>query len=543
MGNPIGLALLAFIPVLILLHYFKTRRSEVKVASISIWRSVLDASAKRRSSRFSLDIDLILLITALLFAAIGATDPKIPPRAGQHALLCIVIDCSASMKADDAFDKAIAFAQTAISAEPANKLVTIASSGAVPRIVCRRASQNRALDVIRSLSPEDAYADNAEAILLMRGIEPSAKPLLLTDRFDQKIQDADVASFGSPMENAGFVAAQSRANGLFVALANYSSNPYRGAIHLVGKGNVNLKVADITLEAGERRDLVLQISEIPPEAELRLIPPSGAVYDDALYVASAAKALKVAVAGVKLPSASRRGILGALDSIGGVQVLHIEGDRFPDDIEADAYIGVRTQIHAAGAPAVLFQPTEVQGIQYSGEKYSGDIAIADPPHSYFVGADGSKLSVFRSFVNGEVMGFDASWTPVLKVGDTVALAHRDSTWVASFSPSTASESWVSDPSFLMFLSRFISDAGSTSRRVRMAKTNASRSKSGHHDGIAYNLLSDEESDLRTRQSNDAPIPIPVLSNVTGVAFSLGNLLFMLAIAALVARMLIAGRRL
>lgn len=100
LSDPAAAWLLLLIPPLVLFYFLKLRRPRVVVASLALWRQVMqDSRVNAPFQRFRRNLLLLLQLLLLLFLVLAAMQPfvRTGPRAGDR--LPILIDCSASMAA------------------------------------------------------------------------------------------------------------------------------------------------------------------------------------------------------------------------------------------------------------------------------------------------------------------------------------------------------------------------------------------------------------------------------------------------------------
>jgi hypothetical protein len=165
-------ALLA-VPI-ILLYMLRLRRREVAVSSTFLWQQILqdrEANTPWQRLRRNLLLFLQLLILALLVLALAR--PFITVPAVSAAQTAVLIDASASMRANDLpdggtrFDEAKQRALEVVDTLNAGSVMTVIQVGASPRILSTYTSDREALrGAINSAQPEAGAADWLTALTL-----------------------------------------------------------------------------------------------------------------------------------------------------------------------------------------------------------------------------------------------------------------------------------------------------------------------------------------------------------------------------------------
>ncbi len=507
-AHPWMLALSLAAVLLVFLHHLRRRRVELRVPSLALWREAMGEEAARSSRSRLFDLPLACLVLSLLLAAVGASSPVLLSARTAPRPVVIVLDCSASTLAGDAFGKARAAALSFVRSLPAETPVTVVEAGAAPRIACRKGTPAQAESALYAAAPLEVEADLFEAARLAGSLDASLR-LLYTDAPLSLPGGFRCLSFGEPLPNTGITAASLEPGGLFLAAANYSPRPWKGSL-VLRAGGAKTVAARLELGPGERRDILLTLGVPEGERfELALDPGDSFPADDVLRVGrSGAAGITVAVAGVGLRPPSSKGILGALDSLEGVRTVHIDGREFPRDVEADAFIGVGTPWPDGDVPALCFLPAGGKGPVAAGGSLSGRLSVVVPPHPFFTGRDGGPLAVERGRVTaGRKLAGTEGWREVLACGGEGALFVRGTRWAAAFDPELGPDCWCRDLTFALFVARFADAVRDASRRPLLRRTDVRHPHTGFFEGAGYNLLSDAESDLTRRAvRGEAPAP-------------------------------------
>ncbi|MCW5893951.1 MAG: BatA domain-containing protein, partial [bacterium] len=139
--NPLGLAALAAVAVLVVLLRFARRGPLVTVGSLWLWRQVPAAPRVHRRVRTDLPFWLQLAAVVALAAALARPFWSAPARPGGGAPLVAVLDVSASMQTHEAAGPRLETARALLDAElaalPTGTPAMLVAAGARPRVAMR----------------------------------------------------------------------------------------------------------------------------------------------------------------------------------------------------------------------------------------------------------------------------------------------------------------------------------------------------------------------------------------------------------------------
>ena len=171
-------ALLA-IPIVILLHFIRTRKKRTTVSALFLWRQAQQLAEQKQ--RFSPSWLLFLQLMFVTLAALALSQPNISTEGPPTRI--IIIDTSASMSAVDSDGQRISKAQ-----QQAIRLLRDSSEVAIIRagldatvLQALTRDMQEAEQALRSLQAVDQVGDLERAITLARSIAPDAQIHVYTD--------------------------------------------------------------------------------------------------------------------------------------------------------------------------------------------------------------------------------------------------------------------------------------------------------------------------------------------------------------------------
>jgi Ca-activated chloride channel family protein len=277
MERPIFLLLLLLVPLIILLHEIRTKRKDVTVSSLMLWRRLLQES--RRSFRIRQivkSLALILQILAVVTLVLALTEPSLGKRLSQQAdHLIFVIDTSASMKtrwkSGTRFDEARGMALQALQELADGTQVMVISVGARPALVNPFTDdRNRINRVIRQIRVSDEPGNMREALLLALSLterESKAGIWLFSDgAFDLDLDLSQIRlryfQVGGEARNAAITGFQFRRRidqpqiyEIMVRLKNYSTVATDLSVELL-VGDILVKSETIRMDPLRSRTLI-----------------------------------------------------------------------------------------------------------------------------------------------------------------------------------------------------------------------------------------------------------------------------------------------
>ena len=243
--SPLWLALAALLPLTVLLYVLKVRREPRQVGSLFLWRQALeetDAQVPFRRLRRHWLLLLQLLILALL--ALAAARPVRRVEAVPVGEAVLILDASASMKADGRAGAAREAARRVISGKRRGDRWTVLRAGATPRVLCPATdATSDLLSGLDEFRPAASPLDGPAAVELARSIAgESATIVWIGDDPTSLGEAADDVRFvpvGASVENVGIIRMSVRPTDLsgrdyeaFVALRNASASGRSGRLEV-----------------------------------------------------------------------------------------------------------------------------------------------------------------------------------------------------------------------------------------------------------------------------------------------------------------------
>jgi Ca-activated chloride channel homolog len=280
--TPFALAFFALSVPLVLLYFLKVRRRERTVSSLLLWHTSLrDREASTFFQRLHRDPLLLLQLLALLALALALARPVATVMGQGARKVVVVLDTSASMKAQDVspsrFEVARAGAVSLVRGLGEGAEVMVIEAGVQPKVTAALArDRERALAAIRAAQPRDLPTRVQEAVRTARALvaaEPRAEIHVFTDGAFTLPQSPDVADprvrwigVGRGGQNVAITSLSIRKNyygafdyQAFVALVNYSAEQQTFGFRLEIDGK-SIAEKDVTLEPNVRRSVVLPFS-------------------------------------------------------------------------------------------------------------------------------------------------------------------------------------------------------------------------------------------------------------------------------------------
>ena len=278
---PLGLALAALIPVLILFYLLKVRRQEYEVGSTYLWQDLLrDLAAHEPWQRFHWSVLLFLQLLLIGLLVFAVARPFYVAQAEEVVHAVIVIDGGASMQATDVdpnrFEAAKRAARETVHGLADGSVGTVILAADQPRVLAPATADRGTLDrAIDGAQVTYGKADIGQALALASALGQSGagpdgsrahlRVYLYTDGAygaivggEADTLDIRLTQIGTSGENQGITALSARADPLnanrfqvFARVRNYASAPYQGTLSLIVDGTLN-----------ESRDITL-----PPEGE------------------------------------------------------------------------------------------------------------------------------------------------------------------------------------------------------------------------------------------------------------------------------------
>lgn len=287
---PAALALAALSIPVVLLYMLRSRRSRTPVSSTMLWelgQRNVSANTPWQPLRFSWL--LLLQLLALLLAVLAIARPARPTALALAEHTVLIVDTSASMRADDGgrtrLEAAKREALKAVEQLSGSKKMSVIAAGPRARVVLSGSSDRRALvEALSALAPTDGPTDAGGAFSLGASLETADVPTIMHFYSDGGVAPEDRTGAPGALVHVPIGSAKPNAG-----IARMSIAP-KGAgwdvfLRLVNTGTVRLD-ATLELRAGEQvaarqpvrldpqraRDLTLAVARTTATAlEARLV--------------------------------------------------------------------------------------------------------------------------------------------------------------------------------------------------------------------------------------------------------------------------------
>lgn len=170
--NPAAFALLALVPVLLMLHALRYRRRDVRVSTLFLWESVArEAQGSLGLRRLVQNLPLLLQILLVCLLAAALAEPALTGQAVPSRDVVLVVDVSASMQTRSGqgtrFEQAREHALQVLQDLPAGRQMAVVTAGRQPRVAAFFNSEKALLrQTIRELEAGDATGNMREALFL-----------------------------------------------------------------------------------------------------------------------------------------------------------------------------------------------------------------------------------------------------------------------------------------------------------------------------------------------------------------------------------------
>jgi hypothetical protein len=170
--NPTAFALLATIPVIILLHALRYRRRDVQVSTLFLWERVMrEAQGTLGLRRLVQNLPLLLQILLVLLLTAALAKPTLTSPVAQNKDIVLVLDVSASMQTRTPQGTRFALAQQRaldiLETLPSDKQMAVIAAGRQPQVVAFFTPEKALLrQALSDLQVTDASGNMREAVLL-----------------------------------------------------------------------------------------------------------------------------------------------------------------------------------------------------------------------------------------------------------------------------------------------------------------------------------------------------------------------------------------
>ncbi len=284
--TPLAFALAALLPIIVALYFLKLRRTEQRVSSTYLWKTLVRDTAANAPWQKLKPNWLLLLQLLFLIALIAAlARPFVWGETVASSHLILVVDTSASMRATDVspnrLSQAIAHARRMIENLPTGARVTVIDAGAAVRVpVSGAADKAAAYNALDSLRAGLSGTDMASALTLAATVaenEPDAELVLLSDGHFPLPENisipsrAQFISIGNARDNQAFGAFTVASEGggqtltAFAQIINYANQMVTRRLVLRNEKGQLVAARDVNLPANKAQAVTL--SDLPADAE------------------------------------------------------------------------------------------------------------------------------------------------------------------------------------------------------------------------------------------------------------------------------------
>ncbi len=283
---PLAFALAALLPIIIALYFLKLRRTEHRVSSTYLWRTLVrDTAANAPWQKLKPNLLLLLQLLFLVALIVALARPFVWGDVVASSHLILVLDTSASMRATDVaptrLNDAISQARRLIQNLPNDARVTVIDAGASVRVpVSGATDKSAAYSALENLRAGLGETDMASALTLAATIaenEPDAELVILSDGHFQLPENISIPSraqfipIGKARNNQAFGAFTLSSEGgrggvsAFLQLVNYSEQPVTRRLVLRNEKGQLVAARDVALAPMKAQ--AVTIPDLPADAE------------------------------------------------------------------------------------------------------------------------------------------------------------------------------------------------------------------------------------------------------------------------------------
>lgn len=277
--NPAAFALLALVPVVLLLHALRYRRREVRVSTLFLWDSVLrEAHGSLGLHRLVRNLPLLLQLLLVCGLTAVLANPVLTTSVASNTDVVLVLDISASMQArttqGSRFAQAQAQALEVIQRLPRERQMALITAGRQPQVVEFFTADKAVLrQAVQQLQATEAPGNMREAVLLALSFVQGSgthEVVVIGDgaygpRFDLDLQQHQVRHIqvGGGERNIGITRLALRpvpetpeAYDLLLAVKNFSTQPADVPVQVTAILRQPLLERRVSLQPGEETVLV-----------------------------------------------------------------------------------------------------------------------------------------------------------------------------------------------------------------------------------------------------------------------------------------------
>jgi Ca-activated chloride channel homolog len=270
---PAFLWLLTALPLVVLLHFLRSRTRRLDVSALFLWQRAREMAERRR--RWSPTWSLLAQLLAVTAASLALAQPDLrlegPPD------LIVVVDASASMAAVDPEGPRLERAADVVDevAERYGEVAVVRAGLEATLVLPFTGDRGELRDAVLGVEPADAGVELERALALARQLAPEGTDLLLVSDDPGPpragVTRANVAGSG---ENLGIVAFDTGIQQAFVAVASNARGP-RGVVVELRQDGAVLASTELFVPAGDQASVSFPLDVGSGVVEARLVPPPG----------------------------------------------------------------------------------------------------------------------------------------------------------------------------------------------------------------------------------------------------------------------------
>lgn len=304
LGNMAGLWGLSAIPIILLLHFFRTQRKEKVIAGLHLWQFAAKKLPKgnifqRLQNRYTLWMQLLiaLLITLLLCN----------PRFGFDTPMqscCILLDNSLSMQAGRTITSKELALQAIDRIYQKNTYYTVLTCGSETKLLARSILQKSDLDnILKEWNPNASGTNLEKAVDKLKQLElHNIRPIFITDKPTHAANYKDhfsICSVGKALNNTGFLFADrfeinEEQERISIACYNYSAKK----ISTILKGSIANKeiyTKQLEIEPNDFTHIQMTVKKHKLPYEFKLSPDDFELDNRVTLLPNTQPAIKIAL--------------------------------------------------------------------------------------------------------------------------------------------------------------------------------------------------------------------------------------------------------
>lgn len=221
--------LLLAIPLVILLHFVRSRPQKKQVSASFLWQQAKNLA--KQKNRF---ISTWLLLLQILFIALLTLALAQPRLVTESLEQVFIIDASASMatanvKTGQRLARAIKKVEDLLTGE---KIALVRAGLDATLLQNFTSDYSKVKTSLQNLQVGDAYADIKRAITLAKTIAPQAELHLLSDSIPPEGLDINFHPITDSAQNIGITSFKLQGKQIFLSILNTSTRPYEIPIQL-----------------------------------------------------------------------------------------------------------------------------------------------------------------------------------------------------------------------------------------------------------------------------------------------------------------------